>query len=87
MEDKRIQEEINEKEWSNRANWRFGLFYHSIRDSRTWVPKRTMFGRSRFGGTPNFARPEATTFLMVLVGIMVFLILLVIALERSGTIR
>ena len=78
------QEETDEREWQNRDNWRYGLFYHSETDSRLWVPKRTMFGRSRFGGTPNFAKPAARTYFMLIVGVCLFVLLVVIALDRSG---
>ena len=70
MSEQRSQPEIDEAEWQNPANWRFGLFYYSPRDSRPWVPKRSMYGRRRYGGTPNFAKPSARQHLMVIVGIL-----------------
>ena len=76
------QQELDEKEWTNSANWKFGLFYYSEKDSRPWVPKRSMFGRRRYGGTPNFAKSVARTYFMVLVGIAVLLVLVVIATSR-----
>ena len=76
------QEEINEQEWENRVSWRRGIFYYSERDSRPWVPKRSMFGRRRFGGTPNFAQPAARAYFMLLVGIAVLIVLVLIATGR-----
>ena len=81
------QQEINEREWLNADNWRYGLFYYSPRDSRPWVPKRSMFGRRRFGGTPNFAQPSARQYLLLMVGLLLVLFLLVITLERLGILR
>ena len=78
------EDERNEAEWSNAANWRYGVFYFSKVDTRPWVPKRSMFGRRRYGGTPNFAHPGARAFLMLVVGLAVGLVLLISALERSG---
>lgn len=81
------QARINEAEWENRANWRLGIFYHSARDTRPFVPKRSMFGRRRFGGTPNFAHRSARAYVMILLGLLVFVLLVVMALERNGIIR
>ncbi|HKI97505.1 MAG TPA: hypothetical protein VKB51_03420 [bacterium] len=81
------QEQINDAEWQNSANWRFGLFYYSPRDSRVWVPKRSMFGRRRYGGTPNFAQPSARQYMMLIVTFMLALFLLVVLLERWGVLR
>jgi uncharacterized membrane protein len=45
------QEDINQSEWSNRANWTT-LTYNSPKDSRIIVPKRTCFGWTiNFGHT------------------------------------
>jgi uncharacterized membrane protein len=82
--EQRSQEEIDHTEWKNPANWRYGLFYHSERDSRPWVPKRSMYGRRRYGGTPNFAKPSARQHLMVIVGILLLFLLVVASLERLG---
>jgi uncharacterized membrane protein len=82
--EQRSQEEIDHAEWENPANWRYGLFYHSERDSRPWVPKRSMYGRRRYGGTPNFAKPSARQHLMVIVGILLLFLLVVASLERLG---
>lgn len=81
------QEVINEEEWQTAANWKLGLFYYSHRDSRMWVPKRSMLGRRRYGGTPNMAKKGARTYLMIVVGGLMLLILLIMALERSGVLR
>ncbi|MCZ6556341.1 MAG: hypothetical protein O7E56_05335 [SAR324 cluster bacterium] len=81
------QAEIDEREWQDSANWRFGFFYHSELDSRPWVPKRGIFGRSRIGGTPNFAQPAARTYFMLIVGVALFVLLIVLALDRSGILR
>ena len=87
MSDPQSQDEINEAEWLNAANWRYGLFYHSERDSRPWVPKRSLFGRRRFGGTPNFAKKTARQYLMLVMGVMVLLFVVVVWLERLGILR
>ena len=84
MSDNQSQEQINDSEWSNTANWRAGIFYHSEKDSRPWVPKRSMFGRRRFGGTPNFAKKSARQYMMLIVGFGLLFFLFVVALERSG---
>ena len=84
MATKLTQEEIDEREWQNKDNWRCGLFYYSEKDSRMWVPKRSFFQRRRYGGTPNFAKPAARSHFMLLVGIGVLVVLVVIALDRSG---
>jgi len=52
------QDEINQAEWNNRDNWSF-LVYHSVRDSRTIVPKR--YG---FGWTINFRNKKRATLIM-----------------------
>lgn len=78
------QQEIDQEEWENAGNWRWGLFYYSERDSRIWVPKRSMFGRRRFGGTPNFAKEGARTYMMIIIGAMLLMFGVVVALERSG---
>ena len=83
----RPQEDINQSEWEDEANWHWGLFYYSAKDTRDWVPKRSMFSRRRFGGTPNFARPGARAHLMIMVGIMVVFFLVVVTLERTGVLR
>jgi uncharacterized membrane protein len=78
------QQEIDEQEWENPASWRWGLFYYSERDSRPWVPKRSMFGRRRFGGTPNFAKPAARAYFMLMVGVAALIVLVLIATGRMG---
>jgi len=78
------QEEINQKEWEDPANWRGGIFYYGPKDTRPWVPKRSMFGRRRFGGTPNFAIRSARQTIMVVVGICVLIVFAVSLLEKSG---
>ncbi len=83
MNDQPSQEEINETEWLKPANWRGGIFYHSEKDSRSWVPKRKMFGRRRYGGTPNFAKESARKFIMIVVGVCVLVFLVVVSLENT----
>ena len=81
------QERIDEAEWEDRRNWKLGLFYYSRRDSRPWVPKRTVFGgRQRLGGTPNLAKPEARRFMAITIGIMIVVVLIVAYLDGSGVI-
>ena len=77
------QDEINDTEWQDPANWRGCIFYHSEKDSRAWVPKRSMFGRRRYGGTPNFAKESARKFMMVVAGICVLVFLVVISIENN----
>jgi hypothetical protein len=43
-----------------------------------------MYGRRRYGGTPNFAKPSARQHLMVIVGILLLFLLVVASLERLG---
>lgn len=87
MSDPIDQQEKNVKEWEDAANWRFGIFYYSPKDTRPWVPKRSMFGRKRFGGTPNFAIKSSRRAMMILIGVCVLVILLVANLENSGFFR
>jgi len=81
------QNQINETEWLNRANWKAGLFYYSQKDTRIWVPKLSMFGRRRYGGTPNFAQRGARIYLAILLGFMFLMFLVVLALERAGQLK
>ena len=83
MSDQHSQDEINEAEWLKPANWRGGIFYHSARDSRSWVPKRSMFGRRRYGGTPNFAKESARKFMMIIAGVCGVIFLVVVTMENS----
>ena len=78
------QDQINEAEWQKKSNWKASLFYYSEVDSRLWVPKRSMLGRRRYGGTPNFAKKGARLYLMVVLGLMALLLTLVVTLERAG---
>ena len=48
------QQEINQGEWSNPTNWRWGV-YNSPRDSRVWVAKQIPWT----GWTLNFAHSAA----------------------------
>jgi len=77
----------NDKEWENPANWKYGLFYFSSNDTRSWVPKRGFMGRRRFGVTPNLANRVARIYLFTMLGFFAFLILLVSALEKAGVLR
>ena len=78
------QEQINEEVWEDPASWRYGLFYYAVGDSRAWVPKRSLLGRRRYGGTPNFAKPSARKLMMVVVGALVMMVLFIMALERTA---
>ncbi len=77
----------NEREWEKSSNWRYGIFYYSEKDGRAWVPKRSMFGRRRYGGTPNFAHPAGRGYFMLVIGVCVLFLLVVIALDRSGVFK
>ena len=83
MAEQQSQQEIDEEEWLDKANWRFNLFYYSERDSRPWVPKRSMFGRRRFGGTPNFAKKSARQYMMIILGVAFLFFLLMASLGRG----
>lgn len=83
MAEQQSQQEIDEEEWNDKANWRFSLFYYSERDSRPWVPKRSMFGRRRFGGTPNFAKKSARQYMMIILGLAFLFFLLIASLGRG----
>ena len=87
MTDASEQQKINDAEWENRANWKLGLVYHSERDSRAWVPKRSSLGRRRLGVTPNFARPEARAYLKLILGGFALLFLLLWVLDWLGIIH
>lgn len=87
MSEDNKQQRINESEWKNPANWRWGLFYFSETDSRDWVPKRAMMGRKRFGGTPNLAKKSARIYMLLLFGLFTLVFILVASLERSGFLR
>ena len=52
-EDRTYQDGVNESEWEDPGNWWGGLLYHSQRDDRVWVPKRS----PSFGETINLGRP------------------------------
>ena len=52
------QREINEEEWRDPANWRWGI-YHGPRDTRVWVSKRIRWT----GWTLNFAHTAAWVWL------------------------
>ena len=84
MSDNPSQDEINETEWLNPTNWRVGIFYFSQKDSRSWVPKRSMFGRRRFGGTPNFAKESARKFMMIVIGLCLLVFLAVVSVENMS---
>jgi uncharacterized membrane protein len=61
------------------------MFYYSTVDSRIWVPKRTMFGRRhRMGSTPNFAKPEARLYVLVITSILFGILLVLMVLKRLG---
>lgn len=78
------QQRQNDEEWANSGNWRMGVFYFSRRDSRPWVPKRPMFGRTRGGGTPNLANRGARIYMGIIVGSFFGLLLVLNFLQRLG---
>ncbi|HEX7927683.1 MAG TPA: hypothetical protein VF678_08835 [bacterium] len=81
------QTAVNEAEWANRANWRLGLFYVSPRDSRIWVPKRTIFGRKhRLGLTPNFSRRGARLYMGLLGSMALGTIVALLVLKGLGAV-
>ena len=60
------QRHVNEREWSNAANWHGGFLgiYASEEDTRWLVPKR----RPGFGWTFNRAHPTARLLFALLIG-------------------
>jgi len=84
MSENNPQAEIDENEWNTRANWRLGLFYYSETDSRAWVPKRSMLGRRRFGGTLNFAKPQARRYFYTMLAALLGLFLILVILGQLG---
>jgi uncharacterized membrane protein len=71
------QKEINEAEWSDPANWRYGwlILYFGKRDTRLLVPKR----KPAFGFTVNLGRREGKVLLLGVAGALVTLLLSVLA--------
>lgn len=73
------QKEIDEAEWRNPDNWSgpgIFTFYFSKKDSRTWVPKSPPW----MGWTVNLGKTEGARWLVILIGVPVFLIVLAFAL-------
>ena len=66
---------IDDAEWQDPTNWRWGAFYFSRRDSRAFVPKR----HPQLGVTINFARPAG---IGLLVGVL--LVVTLVALATRG---
>lgn len=79
------QAEVNEAEWANLTNWRLGLIYYSLRDSRAFVPKKSIFGRRhRLGVTPNFAKRGAQLYMTLLGSMLLGTLLALLVLKRLG---
>lgn len=55
------QDQINDAEWSDPANWHWGV-YRSERDTRVWVAKKPKWA----GWTLNFAHTAALWWLVAL---------------------
>jgi len=84
MSEEKSQNEIDREEWEDMSNWRMGVFYISQRDSRMWVPKRTLLGRPRSGGTFNLAKPAARRFMITFALAIVGLLVLGTLFQRGG---
>lgn len=70
------QHEINEAEWRDRSNWRWGAYY-SPRDTRVWVSKPIRWT----GWTLNFAHRAAWLWLAALLTPGLAVVLLCLMLE------
>ena len=72
------QHEIDEREWARPDNWHAGPLglYHSRRDRRVWVPKRSR----AFGWTVNLGRPAGVAWTVFFAGGL----LLAVALAARG---
>jgi uncharacterized membrane protein len=86
-ESKPSQQELFDREWEDRANWKLGLFYYAPRDPRAWVPKRSSFGRRRFGVTPNLAHPQARAYFFITLFAFGGLFVLLYVLQWLGVIE
>ena len=69
------QDDINKSEWSNPKNWS-ALIYHSRKDSRMIVPKRT-----RLGWTVNVGNKNGV---MLLVALLALSVAIVVAVSLAG---
>ena len=72
------QHEVNEREWTTAANWRFGI-YNAPLDTRVWVPKP----RKWMGWTLNFAHAVAYVWLAALLLPAVFVVALCVFVSLS----
>jgi len=72
------QNELNEREWKNPRNWKWGIFYSCDRDTRVWVPKRLRW----MGWTFNFAHRKSWYWLAVVFSWIIIVIFFV--LFKSG---
>ena len=79
--------QADEAEWNKPENWRFGIFYYGERDSRIWVPKRSLLSRRRSGATPNLAKPAARRFVGTLLAFFLFLLAVIVALSKLGLLQ
>jgi len=69
------QKDVNQAEWRDARNWRWGAVYVAERDTRVWVPKRLRWT----GWTLNFAHRAAYVWLAVLLAPAVVVLLVVLA--------
>jgi uncharacterized membrane protein len=65
-----IQTDINQREWENNTNWKYGMFYFSPLDTRIWVAKREKW----MGWTLNFSKWESYCWLFLLLAIPIGLV-------------
>ena len=54
------QKDLNEMEWSDKINWKWGIFYYSHNDTRVWAPKKPKW----CGWTLNFAKKQSYLWLL-----------------------
>lgn len=66
------QKLTNEQEWEKPNNWKWGGFYNSSIDSRTWVPKKPREG----GWTLNFGKKRSYIYLIAIVTLPIMIAIL-----------
>jgi uncharacterized membrane protein len=57
------QQQQEDEMYRDPDNWKMGIFYFCVKDSRLFVPKKL----SPFGITPNFANPKAYVFMIIVI--------------------
>ena len=65
------QKEINELEWKNKTNWKWGSFYYCDKDTRVWVYKKPKW----CGWTLNFAKKQSYLWLFILLIVPILIVI------------